>query len=127
MSTVLLKLLLLPPDLLRTHAQGYADLAREVGASYLCTLKNRCLMYVLSALTGFLALMLGGVGLLLWGAFPLLDAPHIWMLPALPLGLMFVSVLCGWWASRLRQEPIWKNFQAQIQLDILALQQAQST
>jgi hypothetical protein len=127
MSTVLLKLLLLPPDLLRSHAQGYADLAKEVGASYLCTLKNRCLMFALSALTGSLALMLGGVGVLLWSAFPLQDAPHLWMLPALPSGLLLVSVLCWVRARSLRQEPLWKNFQAQIQLDILAIQQAQST
>lgn len=127
MSTVLLKLLLLPPDLLRSHAQGYADLAKEVGASYLCTLKNRCLLFAISALTGSLALMLGGVGVLLWGAFPLHDAPHLWMLPALPAGLLGVSVLCWMWARSLRQEPLWKNFQAQIQLDILAIQQAQST
>lgn len=126
MSTVLLKLLLLPPDLLRSHAQGYADLATEVGARYLCTLKNRCLMYALSALTGFLALILGGVGLLLWSAFPLQDAPYLWMLPALPLGLLFVSMLCWWWAQSVRQEPFWKSFRAQIQLDILAIQQAQS-
>ncbi|PIT80230.1 hypothetical protein [Limnohabitans sp. 15K] len=127
MSTLLLKLLLLPPELLRSHAQGYADLAREVGASYLCTLKNRCLLYVLSALTCFLGLILGGVALLLFSAFPLQDAPYVWMLPALPLGLFFLSALCWWWARSLRLEPIFSNFQAQIQLDMLAIQQAQST
>ena len=126
MSTLLLKLLLLPPDLLRSHAQGYAELAREVGANYLCTLKNRFLMYALSALTFFLALVLGGVALLLWGSFPLQDAPHVWMLPALPLGLLFLSLLCWWWARSLRLEPLLKSFQAQIQLDILAIQQAQA-
>ena len=127
MSTLLLKLLLLPPDLLRSHAQGYADLAREVGASYLCTLKNRCLLYVLSALACFLGLTLGGVALLLCGAFPLQDAPYFWILPALPLGLFLLSVLCWWWARSLRLEPILSSFQAQIRLDILAIQQAQAT
>jgi hypothetical protein len=126
MSTLLLKLLLLPPDLLRSHAQGYAELAREVSANYLCTLKNRFLMYMLSALTFFLALVLGGVALLLWGSFPLQDAPHLWMLPALPLGLFFLSLLFWWWARSLRLEPLLKSFQAQIQLDILAIQQVQA-
>ena len=125
MSTLLLKLLLLPPDLLRSHAQGYADLAREVGASYLCTLKNRCLLYVFSALTCLLGLILGGAALMLWSAFPLLDAPHLWLLPALPLGLFLLSVFCWLWARSLRLEPLMKSFQTQIQLDILAIQQTQ--
>ena len=108
MSTLLLKLLLLPPDLLRSHAQGYAELAREVGANYLCTLKNRCLIYAFSAVTFLLALFSGSVALLLWAAFPLQDAPHLWMLPALPLGLFFLSLLFWWWACSLRLEPLLK-------------------
>jgi hypothetical protein len=127
MSTLLLKLLLLPPDLLRSHAQGYAELAREVGANYLCTLKNRCLMYALSAVTFLLALFLGGVALLLWAAFPLQEAPHLWVLPAVPLGLFFLSALCWWWARRMRMALVLQDFQTQIQLDILAIQQAQAT
>jgi hypothetical protein len=127
MSTLLLKLLLLPPDLLRSHAQGYAEMAREVGANYLCTLKNRCLMYAFSAVTFLLALFSGSVALLLWAAFPLQDAPHLWVLPAMPLGFFFLSVLFWWWARRLRLEPFLKGFQTQIDLDILALQPAQAT
>ncbi len=75
MMRLLLKNLLLPPHLLKSHAQGYVDLASEVGARYLCTLKNRWVMYALSVLTLLLALIFGGVALLLWSAFPLHDAP----------------------------------------------------
>jgi len=125
MSTLLLKLLLLPPELLRSHGQGYADLARELGASYLCTLKNRCLLYALSALTCLVGFILGGAALMLWSAFPLQDAPHLWMLPALPMGFFLFSVLCWLWARSLRLEPLMKSFQTQIQLDILAIQQTQ--
>jgi hypothetical protein len=64
MST-LLKLLLLPPELLKSHAQAYADLANELTARYLCTLKNRWVMYGLSALALLLALIFGGVALML--------------------------------------------------------------
>lgn len=127
MSTLLLKLLLLPPDLLRSHAQGYADLVREAGARYLGTLKRRWVLYMVSAASCFLASILGGVALLLWGAFSLDGARHLWLLPTLPLALLFVSGLCWWWASRCRQEPLMKNFQEQIRLDIVAIQQAQST
>lgn len=127
MSTLLLKLLLLPPDLLRSHAQGYADLASEVGARYLCTLKNRWLMYGLSVLTCFLALVLGGVGLLMWSAFPLRDAPHAWVLLALPAGLGCAGGWCCWRARSLRHEPLLKDLRTQIQLDIQAIQPAQPT
>ena len=65
MMRLLLKMLLLPPDLLKSHAQGYVDLASEVGARYLCTLKNRWVMYALSVLTLLLALIFGGMALLL--------------------------------------------------------------
>jgi hypothetical protein len=127
MSTLLLKLLLLPPDLLRSHAQGYADLARELGGHYLCTFKSRWVLYIVSAVICFLAFILGGMALLLWGAFSLEGARHIWLLPTLPLGLFFISGLFFWWARSFRQEPLLKSFQAQIQLDMLAIQQAQST
>lgn len=126
MSTLLLKLLLLPPDLLRSHAKGYADLATEVGARYLCTLKNRWLMYGLSGLAFLLALIFAGVGLLLWSVFPLLDAPHLWVLLALPAGLGFVGVMCWWRARSLRPHPLFKDIHTQIQMDMLAIQQADS-
>jgi hypothetical protein len=124
MSTLLLKLLLLPPDLLRSHVKGYADLATEVGARYLCTLKNRWLMYGVSVLALLLALIFGGTGLLLWSVFPLLDAPHPWVLLALPAGFGLVSVMCWWWAGSLRQQPLFKDIHTQIQLDMLAIGQA---
>lgn len=123
MSTLLLKLLLLPPDLLRSHVKGYADLATEVGARYLCTLKNRWLMYGVSVLAFSLALIFGGVGLLLWSVFPLLDAPHPWVLLVLPAGFGLVSVMCWWWAGSLRQQPLFNDIHTQIQLDMLAIQQ----
>ena len=37
----LLKMMLLPPELIKSHAQGYVNLASEVCSRYLCTLKNR--------------------------------------------------------------------------------------
>jgi hypothetical protein len=125
MST-LLKLLLLPPDLLKSHAQAYADLASELSARYLCTLKNRWVMYSLSALTLLLALFFGGVALLLSSVFPLQDAPRPWVLLALPVSTLVISVLCWWWARSMRLQPILSDIQTQIQLDIQAIQQAKS-
>lgn len=126
MLRLLLKMLLLPPDLLKSHAQGYVDLASEVGARYLCTLKNRWAMYALSVLTLLLALIFGGVALLLWGALPLHDAPHAWVLPALPAACLCLSVLCWWGARTQRLQPLLQDIQAQIALDLQTLRQVHS-
>ena len=58
MFELLLKLLVLPPELLKVHAQGYADLASHAWAQHLCTLKNRWVLYSLGALNLLLALIL---------------------------------------------------------------------
>ena len=123
MST-LLKLLLLPPELLKSHAQAYADLANELTARYLCTLKNRWVMYGLSAVALLLALVFGGVALMLWSVLPLQNATHVWVLTALPVSSLFISVFFWWWARSLHQQPILREIQTQIQLDLQALQQA---
>lgn len=123
MST-LLKLLLLPPQLLQSHAQAYADLASELTARYLCTLKNRWVMYGLSALAMLLALIFGGVALMLWSALPLQNAAHAWLLVALPVSSLVVSLLCWWRARSLHLQPILREIQTQIQLDLQALQPA---
>jgi len=126
MLRLLLKMLLLPPDLLKSHAQGYVDLASEVGARYLCTLKNRWAMYALSVLTLLLALIFGGVALLLWGALPLHDAPHAWVLPALPAACLCLSGLCWWGARTQHLQPLLQDIQTQIALDLQTLRQVHS-
>ena len=126
MVRLLLKMLLVPPDLLKSHAQGYVDLASEVGARYLCTLKNRWVMYALSFLTLMLALIFGGMALLLWSALPLVDAPYGWVLLALPSACLLLSGLCWWWARSLRLQPLLQDIQAQIALDLQAIRQVHS-
>lgn len=126
MLRLLLKILLLPPDLLKSHVQGYVALAGEVSAHYLRTLKNRWLMYGLSALTLLLALIFGGVALLLWSAFPLVHASRAWVLVALPGFFLLVSGLCWWWARAQRLQPLLSDIQAQIELDIRAIRQVNS-
>ncbi len=126
MVRLLLKMLLLPPDLLKSHAQGYVDLASEVGARYLCALKNRWVMYALSVLTLMLALIFGGIALLLWSALPLVDAPYAWVLLALPSACLLLSGLCWWWARNQRLQPLLQDIQAQIALDLQAIRQVHS-
>ncbi|MGV1045724.1 hypothetical protein [Limnohabitans sp.] len=127
MVKLLLKLLVLPPELLKMHAQGYADLASQAWADHLCTLKNRWVMYALSGLCLMLGLVLAGVAVLLWSALPSIDARHAWVLPVLPLTLLALAALLWAWARRLRTRPFLNDIQEQIQLDILAIQQARAS
>ncbi len=125
MSMVLLKLLLLPPELLKTHVQGYADLAGEEWAQQLKVLKTRWLLYALCAASGVLGLFLAGVSLLLWSALPTLDEQRAWIMWLAPTALCLCSVACGAWARHLQAPPAWGKLKAQIALDVLALRQSQ--
>ena len=126
MFKLLLKILVLPPEWLKVHAQGYADLASQSWQQHLCTLKNRWMLYALSALSLLLALVLGGIALLLWGTLPLTDAPHVWVLWTLPLGLLLSGGLLWAWARSLRTRPMLDDIQEQIELDVLAIRQTQT-
>jgi hypothetical protein len=119
-----LKLFLLPPDLLRVHAQAYADLVNALTARYLLNLKHRCLLYACSVLALWLGLIFGGVALMLWGTLPLKEAAFPWVLWVLPTGLMGISALCWWLARRVRLPTVWVDIQTQIELDAQTLKQA---
>jgi hypothetical protein len=126
MYKVWLKLLVLPPQLLKMHAQGYADLAAQAWERHLCTLKNRITLYALSALCWALACVWGGTALLLWAALPVLDPHWSWVLPVLPLSAFALGGVLWAWARSLRSRPVLDEIKAQIELDLLMLQQAQS-
>jgi len=127
MFKLLLKLLVLPPELIQVHAQGYADLASQAWEEHLCTLKNRWALLALSALCSVLGLAWAGVALLLWSALPMIDARCAWVLPALPVATLLIAALLRAWARRLRSRPVLQDIQEQLQLDLLALQGARST
>lgn len=113
----LLKVLLLPPDWLLAHAKAYADLSQEGGMRYLKALRSRWMMWGLSALTLVLALVFGGVALMLWSTLPAETAPRPWVLLALPGCSLLLSALCAWRASRLRLPPVLQDLQTQMAMD----------
>jgi hypothetical protein len=124
MLKLLLKMMLLPPELIKSHAQGYVDLASEVGSRYLCTLKNRWVMFVLSALTMMLALIFGGVALMLWSTATQLDASQAAVLWGLPSSFLVISVLLGWGAKSMRLPSLLQDIQSQLQLDLEVIRTA---
>lgn len=124
MLKLLLKMMLLPPELIKSHAQGYVDLASEVGSRYLCTLKNRWVMFVLSALTLMLALIFGGVALMLWSTATQLNASQAAVLWGLPSSFLVISALLGWRAKSLRLPSLLQDLQSQLQLDLEVIRTA---
>jgi hypothetical protein len=124
MLKLLLKMMLLPPELIKSHAQGYVDLASEVGSRYLCTLKNRWVMFALSALTLMLALIFGGMALLLWSTATQLDASQAAVLWGLPSSFLVISALLGWRAKSLRLPSLLQDIQSQLQLDLEVIRTA---
>lgn len=124
MLKLLLKMMLLPPELIKSHAQGYVDLASEVGSRYLCTLKNRWLMFALSALTMMLALIFGGMALMLWSTATRLDASQAAVLWGLPSSFLVISALLGWRAKSLRLPSLLEDIQSQLQLDLEVIRTA---
>ncbi len=124
MLKLLLKMMLLPPELIKSHAQGYVDLASEVGSRYLCTLKNRWLMFALSALALMLALIFGGVALMLWSTATQLDASQAAVLWGLPSSFLVISALLGLRAKSLRLPSLLQDLQSQLQLDLEVIRTA---
>ena len=126
MSGILLKLLLLPPDLLKMHAHGYADLASEEWERQICVWKTRWLIYAMSAASGVVAVFLTGVSLLLWLALPALNERSAWGLVLIPMSLCLLSLASWLWAKNLKVAPAFGKLRAQIEMDILALRQSQT-
>ena len=127
MSRLLLKLLLLPPALLKMHAHGYADLASAEWERQRCIWKTRLLIGVMATVSAVLGLLLAGVSLLLWSALPVVDGRSSWVMWFLPSALGLLSLVCGVWARRIKMSPPFDKLKAQIALDILALRQSQET
>ena len=124
MLKLLLKMMLLPPELIKSHAQGYVDLASEVGSRYLCTLKNRWVMFALSALTLMLALIFGGMALMLWSTATQLNASQAAVLWGLPSSFLVISALLVWRAKSLRLPSLLQDLQSQLQLDLEVIRTA---
>jgi hypothetical protein len=126
MSGVLLKLLLLPPELLKMHAHGYADLASEEWERQICAWKTRWLIYAMSVVSCVIGVFLTGVSLLLWLALPVLNERSAWGLALVPFSICLLSLASWLWAKNIKVAPAFGKLKAQIELDVLALRQSRT-
>lgn len=126
MLKILLKLLL-RPELVSMHVQGYADLLCEESGLLMRHVRNRLLVLVIGLTSWVLAVMWGGFALLLWSALPALDPRWAWVLWAFPLAWAVLAAACGVVYKLFDPSVFFPRVREQIQLDVLALKQARKS
>jgi hypothetical protein len=116
--------LLLRPELISMHVQGYADLLSEESGLLMRYVRNRFLVCAIGFTSLVMAVMWGGVALMLWSALPTVDPHRAWVLWAFPLAWLGVSLGC-WVTYRMFDRSVFfPRTLEQIQLDMLAIRQA---
>jgi hypothetical protein len=126
MFNVLFKLIVMQPEVLLTHVKNYADLAVEELQYAFISWRLRMLLYVASAVLFSCGVASGLVSLLLWGALPALHPDNAWILVALPITLLAAGGLVGMSAQRHKSSALFESIQEQIDLDMVAICQAQA-
>lgn len=123
MRQILFKLLL-RPELIALHLQGYADLLHEESTKLKRRMRHRVLVCALGVCSLLLACLWAGIALLLWSALPSLDPQRAWVLWAWPLAWLLVAMGCWVIFRQMRGTGLFPRTRAQIELDLLALRQA---
>jgi uncharacterized membrane protein YqjE len=126
MLGVLFKLIVMQPEVLLTHVKNYADLAVEELQHAFAAWRWRVLLYAVSVVLLGLGVVCGLMSLLLWGALPALHPNNAWVLVALPVALLLAGVAVGLAAQRHQTPPLFGDIQEQLDLDKLAICQAQA-
>jgi len=88
----LFRLIASQPQLLADHLEAYAELVGQEVGSITKQWKRRSLMMAAAVGCIVLAVILGGVALLLWAAIPTADMPAAWGLIAVPGVLVIAAV-----------------------------------
>jgi hypothetical protein len=126
MFNVLFKLIVMQPEVLLTHVQNYADLAVEELQHAFAAWRWRVMLYAVSVVLLGLGLLCGLGAVLLWAALPVLHASTAWVLLALPLVLLTSGLVVGIAAQRRKLPQLFEGIQEQLDLDMLAICQAQT-
>lgn len=90
----LLNLLTNRPQLLVEHAQGYVDLLAVELPRAASAYKRTLLLNAVALLGLQAALLLAGLGLMLWAALPTSPMPAAWLLIAVPLLPLATALGC---------------------------------
>jgi hypothetical protein len=126
MLSVLFKLIVTQPEVLLTHVRNYADLAVEELQHAFAAWRWRVMLYAVSVVLLALGVLCGLGSVLLWAALPTLPSSTAWVLLALPLVLLIAGALVGIAAQRRKLPQLFEGVQEQLNLDMLAICQAQT-
>ncbi len=105
------------PQLLAEHAAGYAELLAEEITVSGQHLKQRLALQMVGLVCLGIALVLGGVALMLWAALPEQSLRLPWLLIATPLAPALLGVLALWRASSVAPPPAFTALRAQLAAD----------
>ena len=105
------------PQLLAEHAAGYAELLAEEITLSGHHLKQRLALQMVGLVCLGIALVLGGVALMLWAALPEQSLRLPWLLIATPLAPALLGVLALWRAGSLAPPPAFIALRAQLAAD----------
>lgn len=122
----LFSLLATRPQLLVDHAQAYAGLFHEEFSQSLNAWRRWALLQAVALCCLGVAVVLGGVAVMLWAVTPLLLVHAQWILWATPMLPLSVSIVCTWLASRHNPTDAFGKLGRQLDADIAMLRAADS-
>jgi uncharacterized membrane protein YqjE len=120
----MLKMLATRPELMAEHLGAYAELAAAEATEAAALWRGRLLWAVGTGAFVLLALMFGGISLLLLGALPRESMPAPWLLALVPLLALALAAAC--WLT-LRSRPAAAPFaqlRQQVEVDAALLREA---
>ena len=118
----LLRLVATRPQLLADHAEAYAGLVGQEWEATTSGWKRRVLLYSIALCLVGVAVVLGGVALMLWAALPPAGIHAPWVLigaPALPAVIAIACVL----AARSRHAHAFTDLKQQLAADLAMLRE----
>ena len=90
----LLHLVATQPHLLADHLEAYAALVDEEIGEAISFWRTRALMNGIALLLLMVAVMLGGIAVILWMVVPPSSIRHAWGLIAVPVAPLLVALVC---------------------------------
>jgi hypothetical protein len=98
----LFRLLVSEPQMLADHVEAYSELVAEEVGAVTTQWKRRAVLHAASLGCMVIAVMLIGMGLMLWAAVPIEGMNHPWALVIIPA----VPLIAGIWAHFAAKAPV---------------------
>lgn len=120
----LLNLVVNRPQLLTEHAEAYAGLVASELGRWSALWQRRALLRALAAAGALVAVVLGGVALILWSALPVVPAQAVWALVGVPLLPLAVTLACLLATPQAAEHSALEVIRQQLEADLALLREA---